>query len=216
MKSIKFKRLKIYLFKLKTKIYLKINFFEFKKIHFKISICKTFFYNIPSASSDRYTTLGKGKKFDFSKLNNNKCSEFYEKPSDFNPKKPNAPAYSFGISRNYYKKVFCDTNLDYGKDVPGPGKYETSKVFGNGGPKFSLYGRIKDRINNSIKNPGPGQYESFSINPLGKFHFSNLKNATNIVFGSSKEKRFNYTCKIFFFLLHNKNLRKVFLQLKLF
>jgi hypothetical protein len=139
--------------------------------------------------------LGKGKKFDFAKLNTNKCAEFYEMPTDFNPKKPNAPAFSFGISRNYYEKVFCDSNVQHERWVPGPGKYEVVKKFGHEAPKFSLYGRIKDRKSESAKIPGPGEYKSITTNPLGKFAFSNVKNSTNIIWGQSKEQRFNYSCK---------------------
>ena len=129
--------------------------------------------------------MGKGKKFDFAKLNNNKCAEFYETTTDFNPKKPNAPSYSFGISRNYYDKVYCDSNVKFERNVPGPGKYEASKKFGNENPKYSLYGRKKERVMESSKIPGPGEYKSSGINPLGKFPFSNYRNATNIICGNS-------------------------------
>jgi hypothetical protein len=151
--------------------------------------------------------LGKGKKFDFAKLNNNKCAEFYESQTDFNPKKPNAPSYSFGISRSYYDKVYCDSNVKHERDVPGPGKYEPAKKFGNENPKYSLYGRIKERINSDNKLPGPGEYKTAGINAFGKFPFSNYRNATNIIWGNSKEKRFNYTCKgkeIFLFINKQK------------
>ena len=60
-----------------------------------------------------------------------------------------------------------------------------------------MYGRIKERVQESSKLPGPGDYKFTGINPLGKFPFSNIKNATNIIWGNSKEKRFNYTCKIY-------------------
>lgn len=167
----------------------------------KISSSATFFYEIPSTKSNRATSLGRGKKFDFSKIQNNKCSEFYDMPTDFNPKKPHAPAFSFGISRNLYEKVFCDSNILPEKSAPGPGKYEVSKNLGTGVPKFSLYGRIKQRISESSKVPGPGEYKMSGINPLGKFPFSNFCNTTNIVFGQSKDKRFNYSCKLLFFLI---------------
>jgi hypothetical protein len=158
------------------------------------STSQTFFYNIPSSRSNRATSLGKGKKYDFSKLSNNKCAQFYETTSDFNTKKPKAPAFSFGIARNYYEKVFCDSNIQHERGVPGPGKYEVVKKFGNEAPKYSLYGRLKERNAESAKIPGPGEYKIYETNPLGKFAFSNVKNATNIIWGQSKEKRFNYSC----------------------
>jgi len=168
------------------------------------STSQTFFYNIPSSRSNRATSLGKGKKYDFSKLSNNKCAQFYESTSDFNTKKPNTPAFSFGIARNYYEKVFCDSNIQHERGVPGPGKYEVVKKFGNEAPKYSIYGRLKERSAESAKIPGPGEYKMYETNPLGKFAFSNVKNATNIIWGQSKEKRFNYSCKSFT-LLKKKN-----------
>lgn len=122
-------------------------------------------------------------------------------PTNFNPKKPNAPAFSFGIARNHYDKVFCDSNIQHEKNIPGPGKYETLKKLGDSVPKYSLYGRIKDRVAEASKIPGPGEYKLAAINPFGKFPFSNYKNTTNIVFGQSKDRRFNYSCKRMFLFM---------------
>ena len=138
--------------------------------------------------------MGKGTKFDFAKLNKNKCAEFYEVGSDFDKKKPHAPSFSFGISRNFFEKVYCETNIQYEKNVPGPGQYEASKKFGNENPKYSIYGRLKRGISQSSKIPGPGDYKIIGTNPLGKFPVSSFQNATNIIFGNSKENRFNYSC----------------------
>jgi hypothetical protein len=139
--------------------------------------------------------MGKGTKFDFAKLNNNKCAAFYEIGSDFDKKKPHAPSYSFGISRNFYEKVYCETNMQFDRNVPGPGKYEALKKFGNENPKYSIYGRIRELLPKSSRIPGPGDYKIIGTNPLGKYPVSSFKNATNIIFGNSKEKRFNYSCK---------------------
>jgi len=145
--------------------------------------------------------LGIGKKVDLSKLNNNKCAEFYEIPSEFNTKKPNAPAFSFGISRNFYDKVYNESNIQVEKSYPGPGKYEIIKNFGHEAPKYSMFKRNKDRINDTSNEPGPGEYKLLSTNPLGKFPSSNIKNTTNIIFGQSREKRFTYSCKTYFYYL---------------
>ena len=67
---------------------------------------KTFVYELPSLKSNRSTTLGFGKKFDFVIKHINKQVPFYEIPSDFGAKKPQSPAYSFGISRQFFDKVF--------------------------------------------------------------------------------------------------------------
>ena len=71
------------------------------------------------------------------------------------------------------------------------------KRLGEGGPKFSIYGKIAEKNNDiKLKIPGPGEYKSLSTNPLGKYPISGIKNATNIIFGASKEKRFKYKSKI--------------------
>jgi hypothetical protein len=62
--------------------------------------------------------------------------------------------------------------------------------------KFSLYGKgEKKHLGSVTKVPGPGQYPIISLNPQGKYPISKFQNATNIVFGSSKEKRFTYQSK---------------------
>lgn len=67
---------------------------------------KTFVYELPTLKSNRSTTMGYGKKFDFVIKHINKKVPFYEIPSDFNPKKPQTPAFSFGIAREFYDKVY--------------------------------------------------------------------------------------------------------------
>jgi len=47
--------------------------------------------------------------------------------------------------------------------------------------------------------PSPGEYKNvLGTNSIGKYPVSNVKNATNIVFGASKDKRFNYKCNQFY------------------
>ena len=156
---------------------------------------------MPSSRSNRSTSLGKGKKYDFAKLNNNKCAEFYETKTDFDPKSTNKGA-TFGISRGYYDKVYCDSNIKHERNVPGPGQYEACNKFGKENAKYTLKGRLKERLNETGKYPGPGEYKYLQINPTGKFDDSTYKNATNIIWGNSKEKRFNYSCKeiLFYFI----------------
>ena len=156
--------------------------------------------------------MGKGKKYDFSKLNNNKCATFYELKTDFDPKKTNKGS-SFGMSRSFYDKVYCDSNVKHERNVPGPGKYEANNKFGNENPKYTLKGRLKDKMNEAGKFPGPGEYKSQGINGLGKFYNSNSKNATNIIWGDSKEKRFNYQCKGIYFIFLFFQMEKILLLL---
>ena len=117
-------------------------------------------------------------------------------PSDFDTKKPHSPSFTFGISRSYYDKVFYESNKMIDKNVPGPGKYNYVKGFGNEALKYTISGKgERKNLSQTSRVPGPGEYPVICINPAGKYPISGMKNTTNIVFGASKEKRFNYLCK---------------------
>jgi hypothetical protein len=169
------------------------------------------FYNLPSVNSNRSTSLGRGEKYDFTRNGRGKNPQFYNLPSDFDPKKPHTPSWSFGISRSYYEKVYYESSKFVDKNNPGPGKYNHIKPFGSDAFKFSMFGKGNSKtFSQTAKCPGPGEYPIVSINTKGKYPLSNMKNATTIVFGLSKEKRFTYSCKLdhiitFFFILVNKN-----------
>lgn len=66
---------------------------------------KTFTYELPTLKNRRSTSMGFGKKFDFVIKHINKKAPFYDIPSEFNPKKPPTPAFSFGIARHFYDRV---------------------------------------------------------------------------------------------------------------
>lgn len=157
------------------------------------------FYELPPVRSMRYTTLGKGERTDFAKINKKACEQFYDLPSFFNAKKPIGNAFSFGISRDYYKKVFCTTNKYFEKNNPGPGKYEITKRLGTDAPKFSFYSKLENKVlkSNANKIPGPGEYNPPSFNPEGKYQFSKYNNVKNVVWATSKDKRFNYKCMFY-------------------
>ena len=154
---------------------------------------------MPAIKSGRFTSLGKGERVNFGKMDRQRCDQFYDIPSIFNSKKPLGQAFSFGISRSYYEKVFCETNKIFEKNIPGPGNYEVCKKLGEDAPKFSLHSKIEKKdLKNVFVQPGPGQYRPLSINSDGRYPVSNYKNIRNIVFGSNKDKRFNYSCNLFF------------------
>lgn len=112
--------------------------------------------------------------------------------SDFDGKKYQHPAYTFGIARQYYEKVYCEASSFGDKSVPGPGNYNFLKQFGSDASKYSLYGKGYIKNSSKLKVPGPGEYSSVAINPNGRYPISKMKNATGIVWSSSKAKRFNY------------------------
>lgn len=71
----------------------------------KLKGCKSFSYNLPDFKNNRSTSQGYGKKYDFIIKHINKKVPYYEIPSEFNPKKPNTPAFSFGIASHHYDRV---------------------------------------------------------------------------------------------------------------
>jgi len=115
--------------------------------------------------------------------------------SDFDPKKHQHAAYTFGIGRQYYEKVYCEASTFGDKSVPGPGNYNITKKFGYDSSKYSMVGRNKDP-SNKYKVPGPGEYPFVSMNVKGRYPLSKMRNATGIVWSCSKAKRFIYDSKL--------------------
>ncbi len=79
------------------------------------------------------------------------------------------------------------------KNVPGVGNYSINKPFGEEAFKYTMRGKGNTKpLAAKMNVPGPGEYGFMSINPGGKYSRSSFKNATTIVWGSSKERRFKY------------------------
>jgi len=113
-------------------------------------------------------------------------------------KKPKTPAWTFGISRQFYEKVYNEAEFYHDKSFPGPGQYKHTKPFGSTAIKYSLYGRLGEKgLGTKLKSPGPGAYEPVELKPDGKYTMSRFRNTTGIIWGSSKEKRFRYKEKVF-------------------
>lgn len=76
-------------------------------------------------------------------------------------------------------------------NIPGPGKYNYLKPFGNDVPKFTMRARNKEiGESKKIGLPGPGDYPSpLQINPSGKFPSSTIPNIQKIDIGADKTKR---------------------------
>ena len=99
------------------------------------------FYTLPEVKSKRAAAFGYGTKYDFTKENKDKSQVFYNTSKGFNPESSHAPKYSFGISRNFFDKVYYESNKMIDKNVPGPAKYLTYKPFGSEAPKYSMTGK---------------------------------------------------------------------------
>jgi len=137
------------------------------------------FYNIPEKKSTRGTTLGYGKKCNYSQIIGCGSNKLYAAPSYFDPKQHNAPEYTFGVSRLQKRRY---------EQSPGP-IYNISKNFGEGIPTYVFGKDSRSKKNNrSSSVPGPGAYYNEKNHGLSVSCSSSLINSASIIFG--KEKRF--------------------------
>ena len=145
------------------------------------------FYNLPSTRMKRSTSIGYGTKYDFTRDAKSKSSVFYDYKSDFDPKNPNGPRFSFGLGREHMYK-----SLDF--SGPGPAKYNIRKPFGKDAIKYSM--RIKlyrSASQDNFGSPGPGAYSAVTkINPNGTYIVSKNENVHPVEFSKDKSVRFNY------------------------
>lgn len=139
----------------------------------------------------RFTTLGKGNKYDFTSGHYRNNAQFSNYKSDFDRAHPNAPSYSFGVGRDKYEKVYVESAKIIDINIPGPGKYSILKPFGANSIKFSIKGKHRSRsVDVSFNMPGPGAYQnSIQINPGGKYPISKIANIAGVNFGADKSKR---------------------------
>jgi hypothetical protein len=153
----------------------------------------------------RSTTFGKGLKYDFTKGKKN-SSEFYNLGSDFDQGHPHSPKWTFGISRNHYEKVYCESGKIIDKNIPGPGLYDVLKPFGREGAKYTMRGRSSEEKNKTKKLivPGPGDYTFVSTSLNGKYPLSKFKNTTNIIWGYNKSKKIEYESNYIFRIYNEK------------
>ncbi len=146
-----------------------------------------FFYNLPSMKMKRSTSIGYGTKYDFTRDAKSKSPVFYNFKSDFDPKNPSGPSYTFGLGRDRMYKTY-----DYSS--PGPAKYNYLRPFGKDGIKYTM--RIKYNRSASMENlgyPGPGAYKPVTkINPEGTYIVSKNENVHPVEFSKDKSQRFNY------------------------
>jgi hypothetical protein len=65
---------------------------------------RQFLYDLPEVSNQRGTSIGYGKKSDFTKVEDYKRASFTDTRNNFNLKKA-SHCYTFGASRSVYNKV---------------------------------------------------------------------------------------------------------------
>ena len=172
------------------------------------------FYKIPSTLSLRKTTFGFGKKYDFTKIGNNCIKSCYNPGTDFDPKNPHGPKYSFtraprsGKAKIQKKKKPDEETEENNKknelidpDGPSPAKYYYLKPFGYDAPKVSMKFRHGDTPKKKGDKEGEDEPEkkaeekssltkvTIQITRTGKYPVSQIPNVNSVQFGNDKSKR---------------------------
>jgi Sperm-tail PG-rich repeat len=143
------------------------------------------FYDLQDTKTKRATGLGYGRRFD-SLLNPatlaSPSPNRYTLESTFQ-RAPKSRAFSFGLSRDHFKKVYIKENPQVDASVPGPGQYDhTASMKLMQGVMYSL--RPKTTKDSSFQNftkhfPGPGTYELNATEDKNGFCFvSKYKSST--------------------------------------
>ena len=180
-----------------------------KESHYRI-------YKLPSTLSQRKTTFGYGKKSDFTK-GGNYCKEAcYNPGTDFDPKNPHGPKYSFtqaprsGKKKIEKKKKEGEENEEkkddkknhiVDPDGPSPAAYNYLKPFGYDAPKVTMKGRHETPIKRHGEKEGEENEKkeekkepqftkvSIQITTSGKYPVSQIPNVNSIKMDKDKSKR---------------------------
>lgn len=164
---------------------------------FKKSSSASFFYDIPAKVSTRKAFIGYGTKSDFTK-DKDTNAPFYHVPRIFEGPHPTAPKYSFGLGRNYFKKVVVEGEISNPVSCsPGPAQYNYLKPFGSTAPKYSVpKNSILTAGQGKVVSPGPARYyDNININPEGRYTLSKFPNSSRTGWSLSRSTRFRYFCK---------------------
>lgn len=112
-------------------------------------------------------------------------------------KNPSNKAFSFGIAREAYSKVYLKGHKgpDTARDIPGPGTYNTSlyQSMGKSGMSYTLRPRTGNVgiFVSSRGIPGPGSYETKSaLSSKGTHFLSKFKSSGAPSFNPPGSKRF--------------------------
>ena len=149
----------------------------------------SFFYNLPSVSNNRSTSIGYGSKTNFVPSTNGRSLNIYNIPREFdlNAKNNGSPKYSFGCGRDVCRVPQTKDE----KKTPGPCSYSPYKNFGENGLHYSMSFRY-NQPNPNFNNPGPGSYKYQQLNKEGKYGTSVLRNSPLSKFPMAERFKYNY------------------------
>lgn len=146
------------------------------------------YYEVPSTFSKRSPSFGFGTKFDFTSLSRNNPA-----PNSYNVS--SSPAlcngFSFGVSREDSQKRMIEGHFQADLTIPGPGSYSHHPVIGLEGRKFTIKGKIEERLSRQNNgSPGPSAYSPMYEKAVGKYVLSTDKNSGFIAFSPKSLCRF--------------------------
>ena len=170
-------------------------------------------YKLPSTLSMRKTSFGFGKRTDFTKGGNYCNKSCYNPGTDFDPKNPHGPKYSFTHAPRGGKKIILkkkkvgeekkdNKNIIIDPDGPSPARYNYLKPFGSDAPKISMKGRhgtpIKKKGDKEEETENKQEEEkklplltkvTIQITKTGKYPISQIPNVNSIRMDKDKSKR---------------------------
>jgi hypothetical protein len=114
----------------------------------------------------------------------------YSLCSDFTPQKQKQ-AYTFGISREAYTKVYIKENPRKEAANPGPGHYQAKTHVGVDALMYTMRPKTKNSLTRSTLSPGPAAYQTKpGISPKGQYFVSKFGGSKASVFNPTSSQRF--------------------------
>ena len=120
-------------------------------------------YDLPSLFSKRATSIGFGRRTVMEKSRKGTSSPELSKYIDgvpgpgsvdlrgaFDQGSPRVKAFSFGLSREHFNKVYIKENPVADVSVPGPGQYKIPHIVGREGQNVSIKGRNRHEKSKEI------------------------------------------------------------------
>lgn len=160
------------------------------------SQCNVICYELPPTKSKRAPSFGYGSRHRIIRKEQSPPPGAYN-PTESLKRISKSKAFTFGISREAYKKVYVNNSSCIDFSLPGPGTYPTTEYIGREGQRSTLKPKLPlSFLQVREKSPGPCAYSALSgIHPQGKYASSKHKNSLAKVFDPVRSKRFSSVVK---------------------
>ncbi|CDW86776.1 UNKNOWN [Stylonychia lemnae] len=130
--------------------------------------------------TNRAAGIGYGSRDIFKNRVDSPSPTNYEAKSIFS-KTASSKAFSFGIAREAYSKVYIKENPLADQCVPGPGQYSIPPIVGKEAVHYTMRPKTQNLQQSLLYKgqPGPGQYEPKpALNDKGYYFNSKFKNSS--------------------------------------